>query len=61
MSPQTEAVYDYMIERGKTLKPIRVCKMCKRTDVEFKSSANICSECYTAYIKLSKIEKKDLR
>lgn len=61
MSEQLDAVYDYMKRKGKTLRKARVCRMCKSNTAQFNTHANICTECYTAYAKLSKEEKRGLR
>ena len=61
MSEQLDAVYDYMMRKGKTLRKTRVCRMCKSNTAQFNTHANICSECYTAYAKLTKAEKRELR
>jgi protein-arginine kinase activator protein McsA len=61
MNAQLEMVYDYMARNGKYLKPKKVCKMCGRNDNEFTHlTALVCCECWNAYRKLSKYEKKEL-
>jgi len=63
MSEQLDMIYDWMIKHGKYLKKRKICNMCKKSseDVEFYSNVNICNECWSEYIKLSKAEKKELR
>ena len=55
-------VYDYMIANGKKLKHRRECNICFKSepDVKFNSNTNVCSECWTVYLKTSRHEKKDM-
>ena len=59
MNEQIEAIYDYMARNGKTLKPRKVCNLCKKSDVDFRQ-INVCVGCWGAYLKLNKAEKKGL-
>ena len=62
MKSQVEMVYDYMIANGKKLKHRRECNICFKSEpeVKFNCTTNVCSECWTVYLKTSKHEKKEM-
>ena len=61
MSEQLDLVYDWMIMKGKKLTPQKVCRLCRKSNVDFyKTSTSVCKSCWNDYVKLSKREKKEL-
>jgi len=62
MSPQTEAVYDWMIKKGKKLSLPITCRLCKKpkSKSEYNTSTAICKACWNSYVKMTKREKKEL-
>ena len=61
MNEQLSMIYDYMARNGKTLKPKKVCNLCKKSDVDFMGHNLVCVGCYPKYVKMTKDEKRKAR